>query len=61
MKRHCWFGNLAAEAVWLKSEAPGCNKTIITVPVKFLDRRSGRNFLWQGVPQFQRAHLPEQV
>ena len=43
--RHCWLGNLTAEAVWLKSEAPGCNKTIITVPVKFRDRRSRCNSL----------------
>ena len=36
VKRHCRFGNLTAEAVWLKSEAPGCDKTIITIPVEFL-------------------------
>ena len=31
LTRHCWLGNLTAEAVWLKSEAPGCNKTKITI------------------------------
>ena len=36
VRRHRWFGNLTAEAVWLKREAPGCNKTIITIPVEFL-------------------------
>ena len=47
LTRHCWFGNLTAEAVWLKSEAPVCNKTIKTVPVRFLDRRSRSSSLWQ--------------
>ena len=31
LTRHCWFGNLTAEEVWLKSEAPTCNKTIKTI------------------------------
>ena len=61
VKRHRRFGNLTAEAVWLKSKAPGCNKTIITVPVKFFDRRNRRNFLWQRVPQFWCAHVQARV
>ena len=31
--RHRWFRNLT---VWLKREAPGCNKKIITIPVESL-------------------------
>ena len=50
VKRHFRFGNLTAEAVWLKIEAPCCNKKITTIPVKFLDRRNRRNFLWQRAP-----------
>ena len=52
LTRHCWFGNLAAEEVWLKSEAPGCNKTIINAPVIFLGRRSRCYSLWQRTQHF---------
>ena len=57
LTRHCWFGNVSAEAVWLKSEAPVCNKTIKTVPVRFLDRQSRCSSLWQRVPQFRESYI----
>ena len=53
LTRHCWFGNLTAEEVWLKSDASGCNKRTITVPVKFLGRRSRCYSLWQRVQHFR--------
>ena len=56
VRRHCWFGSLTVEAVWLKSEAPGCNKTIITVLVRFLDQRSRYNSLWQRVQHFRASY-----
>ena len=57
--RHRWFGNLTAEAVWLKSEAPGCNKTIITIPVKFRDPPSRCSSLWQRVSQFRGSYIDD--
>ena len=49
--RHRWFGNLTAEEVWLESDAPGCNKIIITKNKKFRDPPSRCSSLWQRVPQ----------
>ena len=57
LTRHCWFGNVSAEAVWLKSEAPVCNKTITTIPVKFLGRPSRCSSLWQRVPQLRGSYI----
>ena len=57
LTRHCWFGNVSAEAVWLKSEAPVCNKTIKTIPVKFLGRPSRCSSLWQRVPQLRGSYI----
>ena len=55
--RHRWFGNLTAEEVWLKSDAPGCNKIIITKNKKFRDPPSRCSSLWQRVPQFRESFI----